>query len=97
MIWCNKGKQNFLSKILQKNKKEVNYLKSLIERVEIDNETQKLVDEFFLINNNDDLKKFIKNQDFFEFEIDDEFDVRDFFENKDKVAYAIVEAILNKG
>ncbi|MEO1928309.1 MAG: hypothetical protein ABGX26_06430 [Nautiliaceae bacterium] len=97
MIWCNKDRQNFLSKVLKKHKKEVDYLKGLVERIEIDKDILELINELFLIDNNEDLKNFIKTNNFFEFKIDKNFDNRDFFENKDKVAYAIVEAILNKG
>jgi len=97
MIWCNKDKYNFISKLLKtKANKEVQYLKNLIEREEIDEEIRKQINKFFLINNNFDLQEFVKTQTFFEFEFTDEMLVNDFIENKDSVAYAIVEAILSQ-
>jgi len=96
MIWCNKDKYNFISKLLKTNtNKEVQYLKNLLEREEIDDEVRDLVKKFFLINNNFDLQEFVKNQNFFKFDFSDEMLSKDFMENKDSVAYAIVEAILS--
>jgi len=97
MIWCNKDKYNFISKLLKtKANKEVQYLKNLIEREDIDENVRKQIDKFFLINNNFDLQEFVKSQDFFEFDFPDEMLVNDFLENKENVAYAIVEAILSQ-
>jgi malonyl CoA-acyl carrier protein transacylase len=97
MIWCNKDKYNFISKLLKTNaNKEVQYLKNLIEREELDKEIKELVSEFFLINNNFDLQEFVQRQSFFDFDFPDEMLTDDFIENKDKVAYAIVEAILSQ-
>jgi len=97
MIWCNKDKYNFISKLLKTNvNKEVQYLKNLIEREEIDDDVKNLVNKFFLINNNFDLQEFVKNQTFFDFEFTDDLLVNDFMENKDSVAYAIIEAILTR-
>jgi len=96
MIWCNKDKYNFISKLLKNNSnKEIQYLKNLLEREELDEKVVSIVKEFFSINNNFDLQDFVQNQDFFNFEFTDDMLVNDFMENKDKVAYAIVEAILS--
>jgi hypothetical protein len=95
MIWCNKDKYNFISKLLKSNvNKEVRYLKNLIEREEVDESVKRLVDKFFGINNNFDLQEFVKQQSFFEFDFTDDLISEDFNENREKVAYAIVEAIL---
>ena len=97
MIWCNKDKYNFISKLLKTNaNKEVQYLKNLIEREEVDENIRNLVNKFFLINNNFDLQEFVKNQSFFEYEFTDDMLSNDFLENKDSVAYAIIEAILTQ-
>ncbi|WP_456479451.1 hypothetical protein [Nautilia sp.] len=96
MIWCNKDKYNFISKLLKTNtNKEIQYLKNLLEREEVSDDIRSLVNKFFLINNNFDLQEFVNNQSFFEFEFNDEMLSNDFLENKDSVAYAIVEAILS--
>ncbi len=86
MIWCNKNKYNFISKLLKTNTPITNTLFLL------------LANKFFLINNNFDLKKFVKDQTFFDFEFTDDLLANDFMKNKDNVAYAyaIVEAILSK-
>ena len=94
MIWCNKSKTNFINKIFKFNTKEVKYLKKLIERENLDEKTVNLINEFLEINNNFDLEEFIKKQDFFEFNLSDDFIINDFSKNKDNVAYAINEAIL---
>jgi hypothetical protein len=95
MIWCNKDKYNFISKLLKTNThKEEQYLKNLVEKEELDEETVKLVNEFFEIRNNFDLQEFVKKQDFFTFEFPDDLLSQDFFTNKENVAYAIIEAIL---
>ncbi|GAB6074125.1 hypothetical protein [Nautilia lithotrophica] len=97
MIWCNKDKYNFISKLLKTNaNKEVQYLKNLIEREEVDENIRNLVNKFFLINNNFDLQEFVKSQSFFEYEFTDDMLSNDFLENKDSVAYAIIEAILSQ-
>jgi len=96
MIWCNKDKYNFISKLLKTNNKEVLYLKNLIEREDVSEEVRNLVSEFFLVNNNYDLKKFVNSQNFFKFDFSDDMLSDDFMENKEKVAYAIVEAILTE-
>jgi len=97
MIWCNKDKYNFINKFLKTNaNKEVQYLKNLIEREELDKEMKELVSEFFLINSNFALQKFVQQQSFFDFDFSDDMLTSDFIENKDKVAYAIVEAILSR-
>ncbi|ACM93035.1 putative replication protein [Nautilia profundicola AmH] len=97
MIWCNKDKYNFISKLLKTNaNKEVQYLKNLLEREEVDDNVRALVNKFFLINNNFDLQEFVKNQSFFEYDFTDEMLSNDFLENKDSVAYAIIEAILSQ-
>jgi len=73
MIWCNKDKYNFISKLLKTNaNKEVQYLKNLLEREEVDDNVRALVNKFFLINNNFDLQEFVKNQSFFEYDFTDE-------------------------
>jgi hypothetical protein len=97
MIWCNKEKYNFISKLLKTNaNKEVQYLKKLLEREEVSEDTRNLVNKFFLINNNFDLQEFVKNQSFFEYEFTDEMLSNDFIENKDRVAFRIIEAILTQ-
>ncbi|AZV47179.1 hypothetical protein C3L23_07800 [Nautilia sp. PV-1] len=97
MIWCNKDKYNFISKLLKTNaNKEVQYLKNLLEREEVSDEVRNLVNKFFAINNNFDLQEFVNNQTFFDFDFTDEMLTNDFIENKDSVAYAIVEAILSR-
>jgi len=96
MIWCNKDKYNFISKLLKTNNdKEIKYLKNLIERENIEPSVKELINEFFIINNNFDLQRFVEHQTFFEFEFTDEMLSNDFMENKDKVAFAIVEALLS--
>ena len=97
MIWCNKDKYNFLNKLLKINaNKEVQYLKNLLEREEVNENIRNLVDKFFLINNNFDLQEFVKKQYFFEYEFTDEMLSNDFIENKDRVAFRIIEAILTQ-
>jgi hypothetical protein len=97
MIWCNKDKYNFISKLLKTNhNKEVQYLKTLAEREDLDEEVKLLVDRFFSLNNNFDLRDFVKQQTFFKFEFHDDLLGKDFAENKDSVAYAIIETILSK-
>jgi hypothetical protein len=97
MIWCNKDKYNFISKFLKTNaNKEVQYLKNLLEREEVSDEIKILVNKFFSINNNFDLKEFVNSQNFFDFNFTDDMIADDFIENKDSVAYAIVEAILSR-
>jgi hypothetical protein len=96
MIWCNKDKYNFISKLLKTNmQKEEQYLKNLVEKEELDETTLKLVNEFFEIKNNFDLQEFVKKQDFFEFDFTDDLLSQDFSTNKENVAYAIIEAILS--
>jgi hypothetical protein len=93
MIWCNKDKYNFISKLLKTNaNKEVQYLKNLIEREELDKETKEFVNKFFLINNNLD-QEFIQKQSFLDFYYD--MHMNDFIENK-KAVYKIVESILSQ-
>jgi hypothetical protein len=97
MIWCNKDKYNFLNKLLKINaNKEVRYLQNLLEREEVNENIRNLVDKFFLINNNFDLQEFVKKQSFFEYEFTDEMLSNDFIENKDRVAFRIIEAILTQ-
>ena len=97
MIWCNKDKYNFLNKLLKINaNKEVRYLQNLLEREEVNENIRNLVDKFFLINNNFDLQEFVKKQSFFEYEFTDDMHMNDFIENKDRVAFRIIEAILTQ-
>jgi len=96
MIWCNKDKYNFISKLLKTNvHKEEQYLRNLVEKEELDENILKLVNEFFEIKNNFDLQEFVKNQNFFEFDFSDDLLSQDFSTNKENVAYAIIEAILS--
>jgi len=95
MIWCNKEKYNFLNKLLKSSSnKEIRYLRNLIETEDLEDNIVSLVNEFFIIHNNFDLYEFVKKQSFFEFEFTDDMFKNNVFENKEKVAYAIVEAIL---
>jgi hypothetical protein len=97
MIWCNKDKYNFISKLLKTNaNKEVQYLKNLLEREEVNENIRNLVNKFFLINNNFDLQEFVKKQSFFEYEFTNKMLSNDFIENKDRVAFRIIEAILTQ-
>jgi len=94
MIWCNKNRTNFINKIFDFHSKEVKYLKKLIQRENLDENILNLINEFLEINNNFELEEFIKKQDFFEFNLSDDFIINDFSKNKNDVAYAINEAIL---
>jgi len=97
MIWGNKNKYNFISKMLKRNvDKEIRYLKNLIEREEVGENIRNLVNKFFLINNNLELREFVKKQSFFEYDFTDGMLANDFLKNKDSVAYAITEAILTQ-
>ena len=52
--------EKIYNKFLKTNaNKEVQYLKNLIEREELDKEMKELVSEFFLINSNFALQKFV--------------------------------------
>ena len=97
MIWHNTYKYKLLCKIFKSHcGKEVLYLKNLIEREEIDKDIENLVKKFLLIDNNIELQEFVKTQPIFEDKISDDILYNDFWDNKEKIAYIIIEVILNK-